>query len=301
MGALVSSSTLAASRTASGASVGTCGELAQGVLPDGTAFVVTCPIELGTTVELTTEPAATLEIVGIPEGRTLISRALKRTAELLELPPVRITVEQRTALPVGKGMASSTADIVAASRALAAAAGVALTPDELARLATAFEPSDAVMYDGVVVTDRRTGRRLRDWDWSPEFTIVVAIPSATFSTADARLDGQTRHGGAYADLLVRLDAAAEQRDLGAFAREATRSGELGRSTAPNETFDRLVREADRVGALGVCTAHTGTVAGLLFPRTRAGDAAARQAKHRLRRLLPAGHDLVVTRTPAAPH
>lgn len=276
---------------------GTCGELAQGVLPDGTPFVVTCPIDRGTTIEVTLSDAAAFEIVGVPSGRTRLHQALLRTAELVELEPCRISISHDTALPIGKGMASSTADIVAASRALAAAAGVALSPEEVATLAVAIEPSDAVMYAGIVAADRRTGVPIRAWDWWPSFTVVAVIPPTTFATADACLAGQARFADDYASLLGRLDEAVARRDEGAFARVATRSAELGQPAVANPTFGLLAGQSERLGALGVCAAHTGTVAGLLFPRTRAGEADAAGACDALATALPADHELVVVHTP----
>ena len=96
-------------RTGLGFANGTCGELAQGVLPDGTPFVVTCPIDRGTSITVRVADAPTFEIVAA-DGLRYLDRALRRTAELLELGPVRITGARETSLHVGKGMASSTAE-----------------------------------------------------------------------------------------------------------------------------------------------------------------------------------------------
>lgn len=279
---------------------GTCGELAQGVLPDGTPFVVTCPIDRATHIEVRVTPSASFEIVGVPHGRRYLELALRRTAELIGLEPSRIDVVHRSDLPVGKGMASSTADIVAASRALAQAAGVALRAEAVAELAAGIEPSDGVMYDGVVVADRRTGALVRAWNWWPSFTVVMVIPPATFATAAARFDGQEASASEYAALLDRLDAAVDRRDAVAFAEVATRSAQLGQRFVANDAFAHLAPLAGELGALGVCAAHTGTVAGLLFPRTRGGETAASHARHHLRASLPPDHEVVLTHTPSAP-
>lgn len=279
---------------------GTCGELAQGILPDGRGFVVTCPIDLTTTVDIVLTPAAATEIVGAPVARPYLERALRRTAERIELEASRIAVAHHTRLPVGKGMASSTADIVAASRALARAAGVELLDAEVAEIAAAIEPSDGVMYEGVVAADRATGALLRTWNWWPSFTVVVVIPPTTFRTAAARFDGQARLAGEYAVLLDRLDAAVEARDASAFAEVATRSAVLGQPFVPNDAFAVLEPRTAEFGALGVCAAHTGTVAGLLFPRTREGDALAARAQHALHRSLPDAFAVSIARTPVSP-
>ncbi len=272
-------------RRARAVASGTCGELAQGVLPDGTAFVVTCPIDRGTAIEVSVEPADALSILGAPADSVFLERALRRTAELVELGPARITVERHSALYVGKGMASSTADIVAAARALSVAAGLPLRTEELAELAAAIEPTDGIMYDGIVAADPRTGLLIRDWDWWPQFVVVMAIPPTTFDTSEARFTGQDRLASEYADLLAQLDAAVAERDLAAFAEQATRSAQLNAEFLPSPVFAQLAPHAGRLGALGACVAHTGTVAGLLFPATPEGHttaaAAARDLEARL--------------------
>lgn len=267
------------------------------MLPDGTPFVVTCPIDRGTSVEVTLTPGPSLDIVGVPPGRDYLRRALRRTAELLELGRCRIAVEHRTSLPIGKGMASSTADIVAGTRALARAAGVSLASSEVAELAAAIEPTDGIMFEGIAAADPRSGRRLRDWRWWPRFIVVMAIPPTTFATSAACFDGQDQLAGEYAALLDRLDLAVERRDSAAFARVATRSAELGQAFVENDAFARLTQHAARLGALGTCAGHTGTVAGLLYPHTRVGTRAARDAERTLCSLLPGDHEISIARTP----
>jgi L-threonine kinase len=270
------------------------------MLPDGTSFVVTCPIDRGTTVDVALSPAPVLEITGVPHGLSRLEDAVRRTIELLELAPCRVAVQHVGSLPVGKGMASSTADVIAASRAVARAAGEELAAEDLATLAAAIEPSDGVMYDGIVAADRETGRRLRAWDWWPSFTVVMLEPPEGFATAYARFDDQAAHAGEYARLLEQLDDAVAGRDELRFARAATRSAELGQAYVPNAVFSWLAPRAPELGALGVCAAHTGTVAGLLFPRTRAGEAAAAAAERSLRASAPSSYRVSVARTPSSP-
>ena len=284
------------SRRARGTASGTCGELAQGVLPDGTPFVVTCPIDRGTAIEVVVEPADTLSVAGVPVESAYLERALRRTAELVELAPSRITVEHRSGLYVGKGMASSTADIVAAARALSSAAGLPLRPEELAELAAAIEPTDGIMYDGVAASNPRTGARVRTWDWWPQFLVVMAIPPTSFATAGAQFEGQAELAADYADLLAQLDAAVDRRDAAAFAEQATRSAQLNEAFLPSPTFGLLQPHAERLGALGVCVAHTGTVAGLLFDAGIAGHAAAFAAARELEVLAPSDVQISTAKT-----
>ncbi|MBJ7472361.1 MAG: hypothetical protein JHD16_13725 [Solirubrobacteraceae bacterium] len=277
---------------------GTCGEIAQGVLPDGTPFVVTCPIDRGVAVEVEVTAAPSLTIEGLPPGAQFLERALRRTAELVELGPCRMRVEHHSALYVGKGMASSTADIVAAARALSTAVGLPLRQEELAHLAASIEPTDGIMFDGIAASNPRTGERVRRWDWWPQYEIVMVIPPTTLETSAASFAGQDAWADEYAQLLAQLDAAVERRDAAAFAAQATRSGQLNEAFVPSPVRALIEPRAASLGALGVCTAHTGTVAGLLFPHTREGRASASAAARELEAVLP--RDLQVTTAQTRP-
>lgn len=106
-----------------GTGVGTCGELVQGVMSDGRNFHVTYPITMSSTVTVRLRESNEWEMKGIPSGRRKLSKAIQTCAERVGHGPKEVHVEHSSDLEVGKGLGSSTADIVAAARAVAAAAG----------------------------------------------------------------------------------------------------------------------------------------------------------------------------------
>lgn len=110
-------------RTGRATAPGTCGELVQGVLASGDHFHGTCPIERGPTVALQARSARQNLVTGLAGGQAKLAQALLRTARVLGTGPLAITMATRSELYVGKVMGSSTADIVAGARALAAAHG----------------------------------------------------------------------------------------------------------------------------------------------------------------------------------
>lgn len=262
--------------TASGSAPGTCGELAQGVLPGGQRFHVTCPIDLHSGCEVTLHPAAGTTVHGVAPEDWKTRRALLLAAQELGLGPVRIEATIDSALPTAKGMASSTADMVAAMRAVAAAAQRTIADPTIARLAATVEATDGVMFPGVTIVDQGSGEILRRWDWWPAFTIAMFVPRTTRETATRTYPGQDRLAMEYAHLLTRLDDAVAARDPAAFAAQATRSAELNEAFVRNPLLPVLRDRADEFGGLGVCVGHSGTVAGLLFGEhedARAADAA----------------------------
>jgi uncharacterized protein involved in propanediol utilization len=281
------------SRARSGSASGTCGELLQGVLPGGRHFHVTCPIERGVEVTVRLTPAPFTRIEGLPRWATTTTRALHRATEFLELGPVLIEVEHATCLIPSKGMASSTADVVAAVRALSAAAGQALDAQTLAQIATSIEASDGVMHDGIVALAQHDGSLLHSWEWSPRFHIAMFVPPQDRVTADVLPRSRPGLQSTYACLLEAFDAAMRSKDAAAIARIATRSAELNDTYVPNPLLTTLRGALAAAGAAGLCVGHSGTVCGLLFLAGHGALAAA--AAEALLPALPAGTDAVVTR------
>jgi L-threonine kinase len=250
--------------TGRGTAPGTCGELAQGLLPSGERFHVTCPINRSSRVTVRVKPSAATTVSGAPVGAWKLERALHAAARILELGTVEIAVQRDTSLSTAQGMASSTADIVAAARALAAATGQAFEPPDLARIATGIEASDGVMYDGIGAVDLDTGAVLRSWDWTPTYEITMCAPPERRETDSIDWSGQCALGAEYADLLAELDDAVANRDAVAFARQCTRSAWMNERFVANPLLPTLAPLAARIGADGLCVAHSGTVCGLLF-------------------------------------
>lgn len=288
-------------RRGTGFGAGSCGELIQGVTSDDVAFQVSMPIDIGTAVDVAIGDAEATDIVGLPATMQKTRAAIERTLELLDAPPSRIDVRRHTRLPTGKGMGSSTADIVAAARATAHALGHHLTPDELACLAGSIEPSDGAMYERMTVA-RRRGPALRTLAWAPTFTAVMLVPPATLATeaADIRALGDARHE--YDTLLAQLEQATARRDPRPFATAAAASARLHHELAGNTWVTHIDATAGAAGARGWNIAHTGTVAGLWFEPTSRGRRAARDAAARLAAQFPGMQTLTATAglAPAAP-
>lgn len=280
---------------------GTCGELVQGFTAAGVPFHVTCPIARTATVTVTVRPAAALTITQIGPGLSKVAQAIRHTARLLGLDQLEVQVEHWSDLDIGKGMGSSTADIVAAARALAAAADQTLSPAQLASIATAIESSDGSMYPGLVAFNHKTGDVLEQFSWWPQFVILMITPDQRFNTESADFSGKERFGSEFDDILDKLRKAAAQQDASAFAQAATRSASINQQFVPNPYHALIANRIDEFGALGINVGHTGTVLGLLFDaRDPLAIKAAASASVQLQQLLPGAAKMDITLTPTSP-
>jgi uncharacterized protein involved in propanediol utilization len=150
---------------------GSFGELLQGALPEHGPFLVTLPIELRARVrfvvqessrELRVEPGSSWKALALAE-------ALLRRYAL----PARGELTLASEIPPGKGLASSTADLVATYRAIAGFHQLPQQIDVLESLLREIEPSDGVMHESVVAYRHRDARLLERLGPVPPLVLVA--------------------------------------------------------------------------------------------------------------------------------
>lgn len=180
-----------------------------------------------------------------------------------------LEVSVESAIPVGRGCGSSTADCVATVRAVADLAGISWAAEEVARLVQRAESaSDATMFDlKPVAFLPRTGEVLRriDGAW-PEMNVeVIDMGGLCVETIDCPVPSYSADElDEFADLLVELEAAVASGDAAGVGRVALRSGAIHQRFRPHAEWERLTARAMAAGAFGVALAHSGTVAGVLW-------------------------------------
>jgi len=177
------------------------GELLQGVFEghDGRLHraLITLPLA-GQQSTVTFWPGEEGGIRSRPANRRKAARAVVLTLEYLGFPEAGGDLTIESDIPIGHGYGSSTADVIAAIRATAAAAGVTLRRSTVCRLAAAAEgASDAIAYgDQAVLFAHREGRLLEHFGGEIPPLLVVgfrtggARPIDTLSLPRARYDGQ---------------------------------------------------------------------------------------------------------------
>jgi uncharacterized protein involved in propanediol utilization len=190
---------------------------------------------------------------------------------------IRLRIELRRDMPVGKGLSSSTADMLAVVRACQDAFGVAVGDAFISRLFAAIEPHDALHYPTSVVYNHRCGRLLERLDHVPDFRIVAVDAGGTVCTEtyNDNLDFSAALIDNYDRLYRAVVNAFAERDDAAIARCAHRSTELHIARTGNAFLRRSLAQADAIGALGFLTAHSGTCGGFLLPGTASDSDLAR--------------------------
>lgn len=245
---------------------GTCGELVQGTAGD-VNFHVTCPVDLYSVVEVILKPGQNRFDPDSPNRKA--EKAVAGTLAFLGLSNMAADVRVSSSLPVGKGMASSTADITAACVATAQAVGKHIAPGDIARIALSIEPTDGIMYNGLVLFDHVAGRVFRTLPTPPEMKILVVDAGGIVDTesfnARTNLPELNRHNeNTVRQALLTLEeglAAGEPHKIG---RGATMSAVANQHIIFKPELPEIIQIAGACGAFGVNTAHSGTVIGILY-------------------------------------
>jgi L-threonine kinase len=249
---------------------GTCGELIQGWLADwAEPVLVSCPIPLYSrvTVELQSEPAIHL-LNG--SGHCLKSRQAARLAlDTLGRPDVGARVSLSSQLPPGRGMASSTADVIGVMVGVAHALDHALTTAKLARLACQIEPSDSTMFSGLALLAYRGSSQSCVLGTPPALPLLMLDPGYTVDTLayNARLNlaGVRRLAATTQAALDLLRQGLSQAEPAAIGAAATLSAMSYQSVSASPLLEQAKSWAEDTGALGLVRAHSGSVVGLLYP------------------------------------
>jgi uncharacterized protein involved in propanediol utilization len=244
------------------------GELIQGAFSDGGAIVrglVTLPYPLGRSgacFVVSTEPKVTVD----PAEKLKAARAAELTlAYLGRSGGGKLTIT--TDIPQRLGLGSSTADVVAAIRAVASAFDTHLSPNAIGQIAvTAERASDSIMFDRPVLFAHREGRILEHFDSSlPPLKILSVVcgsevdtlqqPAARYSVAELhRFD----------ELRDRLRVALRCHDAGELAAVTTESVRINQQHLPFPAYECLEEIGDETGALGIQASHSGAIVGVIY-------------------------------------
>lgn len=242
---------------------GTFGELLQGEL-NGRPFLVTLPIDALQSKAVFLPSLTESQVLGAPYKL----KATQACEKLLELFDIRCggTLKLASNIPVGKGLASSSADIVAAIRATAASFDLPVTAEIISAIACEIEPTDGVMYQDAVSYDHVHGELIESLGSLPSFGLLGIdvggiVDTIRFNRLVKSYDVKDRQKFSEAYELVKLGIRTN--NLAPIFQASTISARINQKLLPNPHFSQFEKLALKYNA-GVVVAHSGTVIGILF-------------------------------------
>lgn len=241
---------------------GTFGELVQGQWED-IPYLVTLPIHWGTRARFIAGDDDRVEV--FPPYRQKARQAAELACRLLGKPGGWLSLS--SVLPLGKGLASSSADVVAAMRAVAVTYGSQINPSRMAEMAAQIEPSDGVMYPGVCAFDVMRGRLLERFGPTPRAVIVGILGPGRVNTV-AHHHERIRYSAAQQARLMEaievLRQAVPRGDWEGIGRAGRISADVELERSPHDALLSDVLEIADREHWGVVIAHSGTARGFLF-------------------------------------
>jgi uncharacterized protein involved in propanediol utilization len=259
----------------------------QGVLPDASAFLVSgLPSRRwfseavlrreGERGQRASAPDG-VEIGNLgtsPGGRDLPPKAMAALGVLERQVgrrlPKEVDIGLRSNIPWGKGLSSSSTDVLSVLSVVNDFLGAGLMPADLYRIAAGVEPTDPCLSNYIQVFYQHTGDIGVSIDM-PSVTLLYfdAAPGSSVDTVAMRRRWPAGAGEFFSWLLHRMVAAASARDYASLFESITHSAEYNQLMLPLPGFAGLYRLAEETGS-GMVIAHSGTIAGLL---TKPEDAA----------------------------
>ena len=260
-------------RSGTGKAHGGAGELVQGQFFTQQDFLVSLPIELWSQASFTPEKSAIVRV--LPSRKTKTRRAVRALLDALGLHDWGGEVTLRSDIWEGKGMASSTADIVAACLAVGDALDATISPDTIARIACNIEPTDGLMYPGLACFDHVDGMLIDALGEVPPMCVLVVdlggeVDTLAFNQTAKNYtpDELEMLAGAYA----LLAEGVREQDIGKIGRAGTISARVNQRLLYKHDLERVIAIAQAHRAAGICIGHSGTIVSLLFePQETAFD------------------------------
>ena len=244
-----------------------CGEFVQGVL-DNEEYLSSYAINLFS--------VATLE-----EGKEVIHTGPKKSRRAMELVfekfniPVdeskKISLNINSQIPIGKGMASSTADIGATINATLSMLGKTLTGEEISKLAVKIEATDSLLLNRHSIFNPLTAEIKKYMGGISNAKVVILEPDDILDTKSIRMTPNYRMYKMQNKEIIKksfslLDEGLDKNDLSLVGKACTYSSLANENIHKKPFLKEIIEISDKFGCYGVNIAHSGTVIGILMDK-----------------------------------
>lgn len=244
-----------------------CGEFVQGIL-DKEEYLCSYAIDVYSNAVVEEK----LEDVqrGPYKSRMAIKSVFKRFGI-----PVRecrnISLQINSDIPVGKGMASSTADIGATIKATLSLINKSLSNEDIAKLAAKIEPTDSIYLEKNSIFNPITGETIKSLGNIENGKVIILEPKKTLSTKRIRSipdynERKVRNKETIKEAFDLLEQGMTKNDLNLIGRASTLSSLANENIHRKYQLNKIIEISNSYGAYGVNIAHSGTVIGIIIDR-----------------------------------
>lgn len=241
-----------------------CGELIQGWI-HGSEKLISYGINCYSRVSISEGKGR--KINQHPKAYQMVQRIFRYyDIPIAEAENIVLNIESE--IPLGKGMASSTADLGATALAAATYLNKKITQEEIASLCIEIEPTDSTLFSQITLFDHLKGSFIKPYGPYPQGNVLVLEGKQTIDTIEFR---KTERKGLLENQAPQLEKALELFEAGINENSLQKLAQAGTISAlANQTIlykkglEALIQLCLEMGALGVNVAHSGTVIGIIF-------------------------------------
>lgn len=187
----------------------------------------------------------------------------------------KITVDYNSEIKHGKGMSSSSADIITTLKNMYFLYDIKIDDGEMIDIAVKIEPTDPVHLEGFCLFNTNDGKVVKDYgpcDFLKErLDIIVLEPDETINTIELKesndykiIREMSRNNLKHAFEL--LDVGLREEDLQKIGRAGVISARENDKIVPKPFLEDIIKLSEKHGFYGVNIAHTGTAVAVLMDR-----------------------------------
>lgn len=244
-----------------------CGEFVQGIIDDEEYL---CSYAINMYSKVCIEE----KLKDINLGRHKSRIAIEKVFEKFNLPKKdtkNLSLNINSKIPVGKGMASSTADIGATIKATLSLIDKDLSSEEISKLAAEIEPTDSIFINKNSIFNPLNGTVIKYLGNITNAKVIILEPDKVLDTMKIRMRKD------YSKLKIEnreiikksfalLEEGLKKDNLSLVGEACTLSSLANENIEKKEYLNEIIEISKRYGAYGVNIAHSGTVIGILIDK-----------------------------------
>lgn len=245
-----------------------CGEFVQGIL-EKEEYLSSYAIDMYSKVEV--EERLNNINIGLSKSRCAIEKVFERFA--LPIKESRnISLNIKSEIPIGKGMASSTADIGATIVATLSLIKKSLTSEEISYIASTIEPTDSTYIEKNVVFNPLNGEVIKYLGNIKNSKVVILEPDKTLDTMKIRntpnyKNIKIQNKDIISEAFYMLEEGIKNNNLSLVGKAATLSSLANENIDKKDGLKEIIEISQNYGSYGVNIAHSGTVVGILLDQS----------------------------------
>lgn len=242
-----------------------CGEFVQGIM-DNEEYLSSYAIDKYSVA------VVEQKISDINKGPKKSRKAINEVFKKFNLPieeSENVSLSIQSDIPIGKGMASSTADIGATIRATLGLIGENLSDEEISKLATKIEPTDSIYIEENNIFNPLNAEVIKYLGKVRNAKVIILEPKITLDTIAIRKTSNYKQIKLSNKDIVKesfylLEEGIKENNLHTIGKACTLSSLANENIHQKEGLKEIIEISKKYGAYGVNVAHSGTVVGILI-------------------------------------